>query len=120
MAATDKRFLSARGPMVGATTDNPACTDCWEHGDESSGVSGCFRSRRPCGHHCNHSWSHDSCCWCLTTWDTGISYVFWRLKLIHGRAYILPSDLERTQVAGTYPLDAFLSVTTFFPATRYE
>ena len=24
----------------------------------------CPNSQRPCGHHCNHSWSHDSCCWC--------------------------------------------------------
>lgn len=29
----------------------------------------CPKSLRPCGHHCNHSWSHDSCCWCGEEWD---------------------------------------------------
>lgn len=24
----------------------------------------CPKSKRPCGHHCNHSWSHEECCWC--------------------------------------------------------
>ena len=24
----------------------------------------CKKSQRPCGHHCNHSWTHDECCWC--------------------------------------------------------
>lgn len=24
----------------------------------------CPSSQRECGHHCNHSWSHDLCCWC--------------------------------------------------------
>lgn len=24
----------------------------------------CPNSKRPCGHHCNHIWSHDTCCWC--------------------------------------------------------
>lgn len=23
----------------------------------------CPSSQRSCGHHCNHSWSHDRCCW---------------------------------------------------------
>jgi hypothetical protein len=26
--------------------------------------SDCSKSKRPCKHHCNHSWSHDECCWC--------------------------------------------------------
>lgn len=26
----------------------------------------CPKSMRGCGHHCNHSWSHDACCWCAT------------------------------------------------------
>ena len=25
----------------------------------------CPHSQRPCGHHCNHSWHMDQCCWCL-------------------------------------------------------
>lgn len=24
----------------------------------------CPQSKRPCGHRCNHSWTHDECCWC--------------------------------------------------------
>jgi len=24
----------------------------------------CPKSKRACGHHCNHSWSHEECCWC--------------------------------------------------------
>jgi hypothetical protein len=24
----------------------------------------CGPSERLCGHHCNHSWTHDVCCWC--------------------------------------------------------
>lgn len=24
----------------------------------------CPDSKRECGHHCNHSWIHDECCWC--------------------------------------------------------
>lgn len=26
----------------------------------------CPNSERPCGHHCNHSWTHDVCHWCKT------------------------------------------------------
>ena len=26
----------------------------------------CPAARRPCGHHCNHIWTHDECCWCGT------------------------------------------------------
>lgn len=30
----------------------------------------CPKSKRGCGHHCNHSWTHDSCCWCGSVfWD---------------------------------------------------
>lgn len=24
----------------------------------------CPKSKRPCGHHCNHVWTHDACDWC--------------------------------------------------------
>ena len=24
----------------------------------------CKESKRSCGHHCNHTWTHDKCCWC--------------------------------------------------------
>jgi hypothetical protein len=39
-------------------TDN--CSSCGEEMPENE----CPKSEKPCGHHCNHSWSHDSCCWC--------------------------------------------------------
>lgn len=36
------------------------CTACGEESQKNE----CPNSKRPCGHHCNHSWSHDECCWC--------------------------------------------------------
>lgn len=38
-------------------------TDC-DSCAEQDIVGQCPNSRRECGHHCNHSWSHDECCWC--------------------------------------------------------
>jgi len=40
------------------------CTACGEDSPEDE----CSESERPCGHHCNHSWSHDQCCWCDKEW----------------------------------------------------
>jgi len=37
------------------------CSSC---GEECATSMECPHSKRPCGHHCNHSWSHDHCCWC--------------------------------------------------------
>jgi len=39
------------------------CLSCGENPDEK-----CPKSERPCGHHCNHSWTHDECDWCGTSW----------------------------------------------------
>lgn len=39
------------------------CLSCGEGNERGE----CPQSRRPCGHHCNHSWSHDKCDWCDTT-----------------------------------------------------
>jgi len=36
------------------------CLSCQEDLPKNS----CQKSERPCGHHCNHTWTHDSCCWC--------------------------------------------------------
>jgi transcription elongation factor Elf1 len=36
------------------------CLSCGE-GDPPNE---CPKSKRPCGHHCNHVWTHDSCHWC--------------------------------------------------------
>jgi hypothetical protein len=42
--------------------DIDECSSCGEEFEE--GDEFCPNSRRPCGHHCNHSWTHDKCCWC--------------------------------------------------------
>ena len=39
------------------------CITCGE-GDGKDGQTECVKSKRECGHHCNHSWTHDVCCWC--------------------------------------------------------
>lgn len=36
------------------------CVSC----NEGLPLNECPQSKRPCGHHCNHSWSHEECCWC--------------------------------------------------------
>ena len=28
----------------------------------------CPKSKKDCGHHCNHSHTHDGCCYCLKEW----------------------------------------------------
>ena len=37
--------------------DCPSCGEGMPRGD-------CPQSKRVCGHHCTHTWTHDSCCWC--------------------------------------------------------
>lgn len=41
--------------------------DCLECGD-SIEKDPCPKSKKPCGHHCNHSWTHDVCCYCGKLW----------------------------------------------------
>ena len=47
----------------------PPYSDC-THGPSKCGSCGespeneCPDSKRPCGHHCNHVWTHDACDWC--------------------------------------------------------
>lgn len=36
------------------------CTSC----HEEMPIHECPKSERKCGHHCNHSWDQDKCCWC--------------------------------------------------------
>ncbi len=38
-------------------------TDCIACGEKSP-MGECPKSNRGCGHHCNHAWTHDECCWC--------------------------------------------------------
>lgn len=45
-------------------SDRPTHPECLTCG-EIEGVEGeCPKSTRPCGHHCNHVWTHDLCHWC--------------------------------------------------------
>jgi hypothetical protein len=46
--------------------DEPSdCIDC----GYTEGPEACPASKRLCDHHCNHSWSHERCCWCGKEWD---------------------------------------------------
>lgn len=44
-----------------------ACLDC-PPGPPAGEPETCPESRKDCGHHCNHVWTHDECCWCRKTW----------------------------------------------------
>lgn len=43
------------------------CDSCPDVGGTAE-TDVCPNSRSACGHHCNHSWSHDVCDWCGTEW----------------------------------------------------
>lgn len=47
-----------------STTDviqlDAVCSSCAEGMPKHE----CTNSKRSCGHHCNHSWEQDKCCWC--------------------------------------------------------
>lgn len=53
-----------------AATFDPDCEDCAMARDGEE-TEKCPSSERRCGHHCNHSWSQTSCCWCKKEWDEG-------------------------------------------------
>lgn len=46
------------------------CISCGEVENDPDLNERCPESKHPggCGHHCNHSWSHDTCCWCGCSW----------------------------------------------------
>ena len=44
--------------------DDVSCLDCEQ--DEPDHV--CTKSKKLCGHHCNHGWTHHACCWCKESW----------------------------------------------------
>lgn len=58
-----------------ATLDDD-CITCEEApGLKDPEAERCPKSQRPCGHHCNHSWSHDECDWCGKSWEPeGLHY----------------------------------------------
>lgn len=45
------------------------CSSCCELEPEIVAEEVCPKSLRQCGHHCNHSWTHDICCWCGRSWE---------------------------------------------------
>lgn len=51
------------------TTDRHGADDCSSCGEECTPNGECPKSKRGCGHHCNHSWNQDKCCWCGATFD---------------------------------------------------
>lgn len=58
------------GAVLGPPTWRPvvdSCSSCPDIGGTAE-IDLCPDSRSPCGHHCNHSWSHDVCDWCGTEW----------------------------------------------------
>lgn len=59
----------ARAATATATTTPIEDHDCSSCGEEVPTVNECQKSKRPCGHHCNHSWSQDECCWCGKTFE---------------------------------------------------
>lgn len=38
--------------------------ECDSCGAQGAVEGECPEGKRPCGHHCNHSWIQDECCWC--------------------------------------------------------
>jgi hypothetical protein len=55
--------MPATPPAEGGTEPVEDCISCGEKVDQV-----CPKSPRACGHHCNHSWSHERCCWCGKEW----------------------------------------------------
>lgn len=49
---------------VAAEAAHGECGSCEPGVDDVSDTPACSESRRPCGHHCNHVWTHDECDWC--------------------------------------------------------
>ena len=48
------------------TNPHPITGECFSCGEVEQ--EACPSSKRDCRHHCNHSWSHDACCWCGMEW----------------------------------------------------
>lgn len=65
----------AEWAAYGQIGDDDTCTTCGM-GDSVTHPEHepCPKSKRSCGHHCEHSWSHDSCCWCKASWGEGGSF----------------------------------------------
>lgn len=49
--------------------------ECYSFGE--SDEEKCPKSEKECEHHCNHSWTHDSCCWCKKNWESDFEPEDW-------------------------------------------
>lgn len=47
---------------IASDNASPLDSECGSCGEEVDDA--CPKSQRPCGHHCNHIWTHDHCHWC--------------------------------------------------------
>jgi hypothetical protein len=43
--------------------------ECGSCGEVGTQPNECPKSQRPCGHHCNHVWTHDECDWCRLVFE---------------------------------------------------
>jgi hypothetical protein len=55
-----QRLLDAGFKLKGEATIGRDCIACGEGQPEGE----CPKPHSRCGHHCNHLWTHDACCWC--------------------------------------------------------
>lgn len=60
-AREDVPWLCERVDTLTAEAECEVCGTEWDGGDDEAK---CPKSRRPCGHHCNHIMTHDGCDWC--------------------------------------------------------
>lgn len=60
--------MSGQSPETDAIEPDE-CGSCTPGVDDVSDTPACPESKRPCGHHCNHVWTHDECHWCGETWS---------------------------------------------------
>ena len=54
--------------------DDVSCISC----EQGMPKGECVTSKRECGHHCNHLWSHDKCDWCGAYVNDDGKVVKWR------------------------------------------
>lgn len=76
VAGVCRRLLVGRGTDAWDRTctlppgHSGACApgECLSCGEPGATYQVCPASKRPCGHHCNHSLTHDRCDWCERAW----------------------------------------------------
>jgi len=57
---SDTLYVSRGERRISMACKNVECISC----DEGDPANECAESEGDCGHHCNHIWTHDECCWC--------------------------------------------------------